>query len=77
MITLLNFDVIVFVFSYFYIAIFYYYLLEACSFLVSYGKGVDQDGRGVGEELGGVEGRETISRIQYMRQEYIFNRRKK
>jgi hypothetical protein len=30
-------------------------LSEACSFLMRDRKGVDQDGRGCGEELGGVK----------------------
>lgn len=37
--------------------LFYYYPLEACCFLRDR-KGVDPDGRGSGEELGGVEGGE-------------------
>lgn len=36
--------------------LFYYYPLEACVFLMKRQKGVDRDGRGDGEELGGIEG---------------------
>jgi hypothetical protein len=42
--------------------LFYYYTLEVC-FLMRDRKGVDSGGRGDGEELGGVEGGESISRI--------------
>lgn len=49
------------------------YFLEACSFLTRDRKGVDWDGRGGGEGLGGVEGGETIIRIYYVRNESIFN----
>ena len=52
------------------------YLLEACSFLMRDRKGVDLDGRRGGEELGGVEGGETIIRIYYVRKKSIFNKRK-
>jgi hypothetical protein len=38
-------------------------------------KGVDPNRRGSKEELGGVEGGETIFRIYYMRKKSIFNRR--
>lgn len=48
LITLLNFDVIVFYLTLFYFVIFYNYLLESCSFLMSHRKGVDQDGRELG-----------------------------
>lgn len=37
-------------------------------------KGMDADGRGGGEELGRVEGGETIKNIYYMRKESIFNK---
>lgn len=37
--------------------------------------GVDMDGQGSGEELGGVEGRERIIMMYYMRKESILNRR--
>lgn len=39
------------------------YLLEACSILRRDRRGVDLDNRGCGEELVGVEGRETITMI--------------
>lgn len=38
-------------------------------------KGMDPNGRGYGEELGGVEGRETIIRLHCMRKETTFNKR--
>lgn len=40
-------------------------------------KGVDPEGRGGGEELGGEEGGKTIIRIYCMRKDSIFNKRKK
>ena len=39
--------------------------------------GVDPDGKGGGEELGGVEGEETIIRICFVRKKSIFNKMKK
>lgn len=39
-------------------------------------EGVDPDGRGCGEKLGGVEGAEAIIRIYYVEKEVIFNKRK-
>lgn len=36
------------------------------------GKEVDSGGKGGGEELGGVEGREIVLRIYWMREESIF-----
>ena len=39
-------------------------------------KGVDPDGKGDGEELGGV-GRETVIRLYCMRKESIFNKKGK
>ena len=54
-----NFDVMFVVLSYFVMVC--CYLLEACSFLVRHRKGVDLDGRGSGEELGEIEGGETVS----------------
>jgi hypothetical protein len=39
-------------------------------------KGVDLEGRRGGEDLGRVEGEESIIRIYYMRKESIFNKRK-
>ena len=47
----------------FYFVIFGCYLLEACSFLMRHKKEMDLDGRGGGEEIGKVEGGETIIRI--------------
>lgn len=52
---------------------FYYYPLEACSFLMWDRKGVDPDGKGGGEELGEVEGGETVIRTDFVRKESIFN----
>lgn len=40
-------------------------------------KGVDTDGRGCVEELGGVEGGETIFRLYCVRKKSMFNKRKK
>lgn len=51
--------------------------LEACSFLAAVREGVDQDGRGAGEKLGGGEGRETIIREYCVRKEPIFTNRGK
>ena len=62
---LFNFDVIDFVLSFF--VMFYYYPLEACFFEVRYRKGMGEDGLGGGEELGGVEGGETVIRIYYVK----------
>lgn len=39
-----------------YFILLYYCLLEACSFLMRDGKGLDLEGRGGREELGGVDG---------------------
>lgn len=36
-------------------------------------KGVDPDGRGGGEELGGAEGGETVIKIQKVRGEELFS----
>lgn len=36
---------------------------------------MDVEGKGRGEELGGVEGGERVIRIDYMRKEHIFNER--
>jgi hypothetical protein len=38
---------------------------------------VDQDGRGGGEEVGGMVGRETVIRIYCVSKESIFNKKKK
>lgn len=54
-----NFYMIVFASSYDYF-MFDCDLLEACSFLMTYRKGMDQDGKGDGEELGSLEGGETV-----------------
>lgn len=58
--------------------VFYYYPLEAFCFLIDR-KGVDPDGRGGGEELGGGERGKTVIRIYYVRQKKksIFSKRKK
>ena len=47
----------------FYFILFCYvcYLLEACSFIMRHTEGVDLEGRGGGEELGGVEGGKLYS----------------
>ena len=47
------------------------YLLEACSFLMRDRKGVDLEGKGGGEELGGINGGKTVIRIYYMRKTYF------
>jgi hypothetical protein len=39
-------------------------------------KGVNVDGRGSGEELGGVEGGKTVSWVSCMRKEPMFNKNK-
>lgn len=39
-------------------------------------KGVDPYGRGGGEKLGRVDGRETVIMILHVRKESIFNKRK-
>lgn len=44
-------------------------------FLMKYRKKMDPYGRGVGEELGGLEGEESVIRIYYMRGKSIFNKR--
>lgn len=66
----------------FYFIIFYFvrfccYLLDACSFLIKDINGVDPDGRGGREEVGGVEEGKTVIRIYYMRISLFFNKRKK
>jgi hypothetical protein len=38
-------------------------------------RGVDLDGKGSRENLEGVEGREMIIKMYYMRKESIFNKR--
>ena len=50
--------------------------LEVCYFLMKDRKGVDLDGRGGGEELGGVEGGEIIIKIYYIRTKSIFSKNK-
>lgn len=65
-----NFVVAIFVISYFAI---FYYLLEARSFLRDR-KGVDPNGSE--EELGKVEGGETVIRIYYVSKEPIFIKEK-
>jgi hypothetical protein len=55
---------------------FYYYSLDACLFSNEREKQVDLGGTGGQEELGRVEGRETIVRIYYVRgKKSIFNKR--
>lgn len=50
-------------------AIFSYYFLETCFyfFLIRHRKRVDAGGRGDGEEVGGLDGGETVIRIYYVR----------
>lgn len=48
----------------FYVILFYYYLLEACSFLVGGRKGVIPERRGSSEKLVGIEGVKPIIRIK-------------
>lgn len=67
----------------FYLIIFYLvtigcYLLEACYFFSDdrqKGNRSRWEWRGCGEELGGVEGEESIIRINHMRKESLFNKR--
>lgn len=58
-----------FIFSYFIFVILGCYVLEICSFLITNRKGVDPEGRGGVEELGGIEGEETIIIIDCVRKE--------
>ena len=55
----------------FYFVMFGCYLLGACSFLMRDRKGVDLEGKGGGEELGGINGGKTVIRIYYMRKTYF------
>lgn len=55
----------------FYFVVFGCHPLEACSFPTRDGKGVDLEGRG----WGGVEGRETVIRIYYIRKESILSKK--
>lgn len=50
------------------------YLLKVRCFLVRDRKGVDPEGRGSGEELGGVKGGKIIIKIYCMWKETIFNK---
>ena len=50
------------------------YLLEACSFLMTDRKGVDPEKRRGGEELGGVQGRESIIRVYCIKKDSILNK---
>lgn len=54
---------------------FCFYFLEAYSFPIRDKKGLDLDGKESGEHLGGVNGREFVFRLYYMRKEYMFNMR--
>ena len=58
----------------FYFDMFGCYLLEACSFLMIDRKGVDPEKRRGGEELGGVQGRESIIRVYCIKKDSIFNK---
>lgn len=51
----------------------YCYFLEACSFLTRARKGVNPDGKGSRENLGGMEGGETVIRVYYIIKESSFN----
>ena len=74
-VALSSFDVMVLFFSCY--ILYYYYPLEACSFLMRRKKGSGSGWEGSGEELGGVEGGETIIGIYCMKKESIFNKRQK
>lgn len=52
-------------------------LIGSCSFLTKDRKGVDPNGTKGGEELEGVDRRETIFRLCCMRKEYIDKRKNK
>jgi hypothetical protein len=58
-----------------YFVVFGCYFSDACSFLMRDRKGMDPEGRGGREELGGVEGEVYIIRIDCMRKKSIFNKR--
>lgn len=65
----------VFVLSYHVLfSLFCFYIIEACSFLMRNGKGVDLDGK-EGEECEGVEEGKTILRMYNMRKESLLNER--
>lgn len=49
------------------------YLLQACFCLMRDRQGVDLERRGSAEELGGLKGRKTITRISCIRKVSIFN----
>lgn len=49
--------------------------IEACSLQIRGRKGMVPDGRRAKEELGGVEGGETVIRTYCMRKEALFNKR--
>lgn len=51
------------------------YLLEGCSYQMRDRKRMDLNWRGGGEELGGVEGEETVFRIYCMGKESISNKK--
>ena len=72
-----NFDMIVLVFSWYILfLIFYYYLLEAYSFLMRGREGVNPVGRGGEEELGGVEGGKGDHNQDICKKKIIFNKKK-
>lgn len=50
---------------------------SACSFLMRDRSGVDPEGRGGGDVLGGVEGGEAVIRIYGMRESSVFNKKGK
>jgi hypothetical protein len=57
--------------------IIFYYPIEVFSFSNERQKRVDPDGRGSGEELGGVEGKESVIRIYYVRNKSFQSKNKK
>lgn len=60
-----------------YSVMFGFYLLEACSFLMKDENGIYLDERGVGEQVGGLERRESIIIIKiYHKKTYKKNKTK-
>lgn len=56
----------------FYVIIFYYYILEVCSFLVKDRKGVDSEGERINKKLGGVEGGKPVISMYRVRMNRIY-----
>lgn len=69
--------ILIFFFGFALSFVFYYYSLDACLLSNRDRKGVDSNGRGCGEELGGVKGGETVIRTYCMKKKSTFNKRKK